>query len=98
MDREQRHAPGYDGNGTPSPGYYGNGNPNHQAGTLNVDVDMAGALESLLPIPALDLTAALYSAVVRSHDEDASASEALERLQNRVLLACARFECATVIV
>jgi len=49
-------------------------------------------------IPALDLTHELYAAVVRSVDEDCSASEALSKLQNRVLLACARFECATVIV
>lgn len=51
-----------------------------------------------IPIPALDLTKELYSAVVRSVDEDCSAAEALSKLQNRVLLACARFECATVIV
>lgn len=62
-----------------------------------LDVDV-GVFDKLVPNPALDLTAALYSAVVRSHDEDCSASEALEKLQNRVLLACARFECATVIV
>ena len=54
--------------------------------------------EKPLPIPALDLTRELYAAVVRSVDEDCSASEALSKLQNRVLMACARFECATVIV
>jgi hypothetical protein len=62
---------------------------------LREAVDKA-ALE--VPIPALDLTRELYSAVVRSVDDDCSASEALEKLQQRVLLACARFECSTVIV
>lgn len=52
----------------------------------------------LTPLPALDLTRELYAAVVRSHDDDCSATEALEKLQNRVLLACARFECSTVIL
>jgi len=56
------------------------------------------ALKSEDAIPALDLTRELYAAVVRSVDDDCSASEALSKLQNRVLLACARFECATVIV
>ena len=51
-----------------------------------------------IPIPALDLTRELYAAVVRSVDDDDSASDALSKLQNRVLMACARFECATVIV
>ena len=47
---------------------------------------------------AKDLARELYAAVTRSVDDDCSASEALSKLQNRVLLACARFECATVIV
>ena len=50
------------------------------------------------PIPALDLTRELYAAVTRSVDEDVSSTVALEKLQHRVLLACARFECAAVIV
>jgi len=50
------------------------------------------------PNPARDLIHELNAAVVRSVDEDCSATEALSKLQNRVLLACARFECATVIV
>lgn len=45
--------------------------------------------------PGLDLTAALYHAVVRSQDDDCSVTEALSRLQSRVLMACARYECAT---
>lgn len=52
----------------------------------------------MVSVPSLDLTRELYAAVVRSHDDDCSASEALEKLQNRVLLACARFECSTVIL
>jgi hypothetical protein len=49
-------------------------------------------------IPSLDLTRELYAAVVRSEDDDCSASEALDKLQKRVLMACARFEAASVIV
>lgn len=55
-------------------------------------------IPAITPIPALDLTRELYAAVVRSADDDVSASEALEKLQHRVLMACARFEAATVIV
>jgi len=51
--------------------------------------------DHLVSLPALELTQALYSAVTRSEDDDMSASEALQKLQHRVLIACARFECAT---
>lgn len=57
-----------------------------------------GGKVPLTTIPALDLTRELYAAVIRSVDDDVGASEALEKLQHRVLLACARFEAATVIV
>ena len=48
--------------------------------------------------PTKDLILSLCSAVVRSEDDDVSASVALEQLQKRVLMACARFEAASVIV
>jgi hypothetical protein len=54
--------------------------------------------EHLVSLPALELTQALYQAVVRSEDDDESATEALRKLQHRVLMACARFESQTVAV
>ncbi len=58
----------------------------------------AGTHTMLVPIPAIDLTKELYAAVVRSVDEDENAEVALAKLQHRVLMACARFEAATVLV
>lgn len=63
-------------------------------GTKAADV---GVFDRMVPLPSVDLVHALQSAVVRSVDEDESAAVALEKLQNRVLMAVARFECAMVI-
>lgn len=51
-----------------------------------------------VPQPTRDLILSLHSAVVRSEDDDENAQVALAKLQKRVLMACARFEAATVIV